>query len=97
MDRQITVNDLCSYFYVSRSRLYNIAQPYLSCSLSEYILRRKIRQAQVLLEAGEKTVSQIAEETGFSDVSYFRRVFKKKTGYTVKEYCLANIRGEKIL
>ncbi len=90
MDQQITINDLCSYFYVSRSRLYNIAEPYLSCTLSEYILRRKIRQAQSLLESGEKTVLEIAEETGFSDVSYFRRVFKKKTGYTVKEYCSLN-------
>lgn len=86
MNQPIKINDLCGYFYVSRSRLYDLSKPYLSCSLSEYILRRRIRHAQFLLKTTDVSITEIAARIGFADVNYFRRVFRQKTGCSAKEY-----------
>ena len=39
-----------------------------------------------LLTHGEMTGYEVAKETGFSDSSYFYRVFKKETGKTPKNF-----------
>ena len=51
-----------------------------------FIIRRKIEKAQLLLIAGELPVKEIAYLVGFEDFSYFSRVFKKTTGLTPNEY-----------
>lgn len=53
---------------------------------SELIDEMLILEAKVLMQKNNLSVSEIAFETGFEDVSYFGRFFKKHTGYTVREY-----------
>jgi AraC family transcriptional regulator, transcriptional activator of pobA len=45
-----------------------------------------ILEAKVLMQKNNMSVSEIAFETGFEDVSYFGRFFKKHTGFTPTEY-----------
>ena len=52
----------------------------------EYRLNKKIFNAQKLLNNGEYTISQISDMLGFSDVSYFSKIFKNKTGKTPKQF-----------
>ena len=39
-----------------------------------------------MLETTAKTVNEIAEQLGFTDASYFTKVFKGELGETPKEY-----------
>jgi AraC-like DNA-binding protein len=46
----------------------------------QYILQRKITRAKELLHNRDKTIKQIAYETGFRDPDYFSTTFRKFTG-----------------
>jgi len=51
-----------------------------------YINNRKIEKAQIELLSTHKTLEQISDDLGFSDVFYFSRLFKKNTGTTPGKY-----------
>lgn len=52
----------------------------------EYIIRRRLEKAQVLLIASEKSIKEICYESGFTSLSYFSRTFKKHTNLSPKAY-----------
>lgn len=45
----------------------------------------RLRNAQLKLQSGEYTVSEAAESSGFSNLSFFIRLYKKKYGHTPKK------------
>jgi AraC-like DNA-binding protein len=51
-----------------------------------WIMRRRVERAANILANSNQSVSQIAFETGFEDLSHFSRVFKKITGKNPTEY-----------
>lgn len=51
-----------------------------------WIMRRRVERAANILANSSQSVSQIAFETGFEDLSHFSRVFKKITGKNPTEY-----------
>ena len=55
----------------------------------EYLTDTRIKAAKQLLEnsdISDNTISKICELSGYSDIGYFSKVFKKKTGLTPREY-----------
>ena len=52
----------------------------------QYINRKKVERAQLLLFTTDKTVKEVAFILGFSDQNYFIRLFRKLTGITPQEY-----------
>ena len=52
--------------------------------MGEYNIRMKM--AADMLRENQYTISEIAYQTGFSDPSYFSRVFKSVFQITPKEY-----------
>ena len=52
----------------------------------QYINRKKVERAQLLLSTTEKAVKEVAYTLGFSDQNYFIRLFRKLTGVTSQEY-----------
>lgn len=55
-------------------------------SFANYINRRKIALAKELLRETNKSISQIAEETGYINISNFIAVFKRLEGVTPSVY-----------
>lgn len=55
-------------------------------SFANYINRRKIALAKELLRETNKSISQIAEETGYINISNFIAVFKRMEGVTPSVY-----------
>ncbi|WP_130274925.1 helix-turn-helix domain-containing protein [Cecembia calidifontis] len=55
-------------------------------TFTEFLIQVRIHQACQLLQEKEWSISQIAYHTGFQNLSYFNRVFKKIQGETPKEY-----------
>ena len=51
----------------------------------EYLIRLRITRAKRLLEDG-RSVSDAAQESGFSDIYYFSNVFKKCEGQSPRQY-----------
>ena len=51
-----------------------------------YLNRYRVNQARQLLKQTNKSVTAIALEVGFSDSSYFSRIFKRETGMAPDTY-----------
>ncbi len=51
-----------------------------------YLNRYRIKQARELLAGGAFNITQVALATGFSDPSYFARVFRAEVGVTPRAY-----------
>lgn len=71
---------------VSTNHLNKSVKTTLGRSASELIDEMLILEVKILMQKNNLSVSEIAFETGFQDVSYFGRFFKKQTGYTPTEY-----------
>ena len=46
----------------------------------EYLLQRRLSEADALLKSSELSVSAVATQVGFSDVSQFSRFYKERRG-----------------
>jgi AraC-like DNA-binding protein len=55
-------------------------------TLQLYVQQQRIAKAKVLLLSSGRSVADIAFETGYSDPSYFNRVFKQVTGISPGKY-----------
>ena len=51
-------------------------------SLIEYLQNLRIEEAKQLLESTALPVEDVSERAGYSDSSFFRRLFKRLTGLT---------------
>jgi AraC-like DNA-binding protein len=49
---------------------------------SEYVIRIRMTRARRLLEEGHLSISEVAIRCGFTDQSYFTRMFKKTYNLT---------------
>jgi AraC-like DNA-binding protein len=83
---KITLEELATKINLSRNECSRFFRRSTNCSLFDYILNYRISKGSELLRSGDKSVKQAAYEVGFRDVSYFITSFKKRTGYTPKEY-----------
>lgn len=91
MYTKITVRQIAQYFSMSEARLRTAFKKEMNISIHNYILRRKISEAKVMLKSNYP-INDISLLLGFSDTSHFTKVFKKITGTTPK-----NIRCQLIL
>lgn len=55
-------------------------------SLLEYVQNLRIEAAKQRLESGADALDAVSEACGYSDVSFFRRLFKRLTGLTPGQY-----------
>lgn len=86
LSKDLSVEELCKIFGISRSALYNISKPYMPGGIAEFIQSSRLHRAAELLRKTDKEVWEIAEETGFADKDYFLRVFKKRFGISAGKY-----------
>ncbi|HCT6950664.1 TPA: YSIRK-targeted surface antigen transcriptional regulator, partial [Enterococcus faecalis] len=85
MYTKITVRQIAQYFSMSEARLRTAFKKEMNISIHNYILRRKISEAKVMLKSNYP-INDISLLLGFSDTSHFTKVFKKITGTTPKKY-----------
>jgi len=55
-------------------------------TLIEYLQNLRVEEAKRLLEGGGMPVDEISIEVGYEDASFFRRLFKRRTGLTPSQY-----------
>lgn len=76
----LSVENLATQAGLSRDHFSRKFTSRYGCSPVRYITKLKIREAEALLVTTNQSISEIAEAVGFSDSSYFSRLFKKATG-----------------
>lgn len=82
----ITFDDICSKFFMGKSKLCKLFDEYVGMGPIEYLSILKMNEAKRLLVDEELTVSKISELMGYSTIHNFSRAFKKHTGSSPLEY-----------
>ncbi len=82
----LTISRLSRLFYISPFHLSHLFKEQTGYSLKQYILRRRIGEAQTRLYSTRESVQQIASSVGFEDAGYFSRLFTKYIGLPPVEY-----------
>lgn len=82
----ISSRDIAAHVGFSEQHLSRCFRRELGITPGEYLKRYRIRQAKALLEAGDKSVTEVALEVGFSGSSYFARVFRAEVGVSPGAY-----------
>lgn len=71
---------------IGRTALYNLFHNETGQSIGQYIRKRRMEQAKLLLRTTEIPVWEIAQKCGFSEYAYFGNVFRHAAGKSPLKY-----------
>lgn len=82
----ISRTELAAYVGLSDRYLTQCFRMETGLTPIKYLNRYRIRQGCALLEGGEMNVTEVALAVGFTDPSYFARVFREEVGVSPRAY-----------
>jgi two-component system, response regulator YesN len=82
----LTLTEVAKHFHFNPSYLSSYFSTHNQESFVEYVNRVRIEEASRLLVHDTTPISEISGSVGFSDHSYFCKVFKKSTGLSPSQY-----------
>jgi signal transduction histidine kinase/DNA-binding LacI/PurR family transcriptional regulator/AraC-like DNA-binding protein len=82
----ISRSDVAAHVGLSERHLTRCFHQEVGLTPITYLNRYRVKQAKALLEAGEKGITEIAVDVGFSSSSYFTRVFRDEVGVSPRDY-----------
>lgn len=84
--KKITLDDIAMSVGVSKREALRCFQCSVPFSPVEYLNKYRIQQAQQLLLHTDRSITEIAESTGFESTSYFDRLFRREFHMTPRQY-----------
>ena len=84
--RNFTLSDLAERFYVNRFHIIHVFSDAFHCSPMQYRTRRRIGEAQVLLQETDLSIAYISSMVGFEDPNWFTQKFSKMIGMSPTEF-----------
>lgn len=85
----LPVDALAREHFLSKRRLTELFKKITGQSPAQYILHCRIQKAKDLLSKG-LSVDEVCGRVGFGNLSNFSRTFKKRVGFSPKQYALRN-------
>lgn len=82
----LKVDHLAQKFLISPTYLSEFFRKKVHVSLREYIIKAKLKRVEIRLLNSDYTLTQIADELSFTDVSHLSKTFKKHTGISIREF-----------
>ncbi|SDR96639.1 transcriptional regulator, AraC family [Polaribacter sp. KT25b] len=82
----LKVENLADVFMMSSTYVSEFFKKQVKMSLREYIIKAKLKLVEIRLLNSDFTLTQIADELGFTDVSHLSKTFKRYTGTSIREF-----------
>lgn len=82
---RIKLDDLVEIVHINRYYICKIFQQYVGRTFLDYVNLVRIQKAVSLLVSTNKSITDIAFSTGFQDINYFSRIFKRIMGISPTE------------
>ena len=85
-NENFSVDEISKEIGISRVQLYRKVKALLDCSVTDYIMNRRLKKAKYLLINERYSIAEITYMVGFSSPNYFSTVFKSKYGMRPSEF-----------
>jgi signal transduction histidine kinase/CheY-like chemotaxis protein len=82
----ITRDDIARHIAVSGNYLTECFRQALGITPMTFLTRYRLQRAQQLLDSTDLSITEIAAETGFAEISHFTHTFKRETGISPHAY-----------
>ena len=79
---EVTLSEAASIVHLNPSYLSKLFKDKTGQNFVDFVLDIRMNEAKKLLERTSLRVTEIADRLGYSDITYFSNVFKRKTGVT---------------
>lgn len=93
-DEDLSLQDMADAIRVSPYHLAHVFKDETGYSPKQYLLRRRMGEAQTLLISTRRSVTDIALAVGFNDPSHFNSMFSKYIGMSPSRYRASYINTE---
>ncbi|MGX8700721.1 helix-turn-helix domain-containing protein [Caproiciproducens sp.] len=90
----VSLDNIAHELYLSPFYLSRLFKKKTGINFVDYLIKRRLEMAKLLLLTTNETVETIAQETGYNEPSSFRRLFKKKIGISPSGYRLLHINSQ---
>ncbi|MFD2671332.1 response regulator [Marinicrinis sediminis] len=84
--QDIHLQEVADIVHISKNYFSILFKKYTEQNFIDYVIQLRIRKAKELLEHTELKVYEVAEASGFNDVKYFSKLFKKMTSCSPVDY-----------
>jgi AraC-like DNA-binding protein len=78
--------DLARHVAITERYLTHCFREEVGITPMTYLNRYRVKRAKILLEQGKLSITEVAMTVGFSDSSYFNRVFRQEVGIAPGAY-----------
>lgn len=82
----LTLEALSQTVHMNRNYFSTLFTQLMGCTVSDYLMRRRLRNAASLLISTDNSVISVAMDSGFRNVSYFNRAFRRQFGLSPSGY-----------
>ena len=86
MDKKITIANICDALRCSKTSLLTSFKKRYGTTVNAYITEKRLEIAAKMLTGTKSSIGEVAVKSGFSDQSYFSKVFSAKYGIPPSEY-----------
>ncbi|CAN7536807.1 response regulator transcription factor [Rossellomorea sp. LjRoot5] len=84
--QEMTLQHVADHIHISRNYFSILFKRFMDINFIDYVIRLRINKAKELLSHTSLKVYEVAGESGFNDVKYFSKLFKKVTGFSPGDY-----------
>lgn len=82
LSRNITLEEVANHVYLSHYYFSRLFKKELGISFVSFLNKQRIEQAKILLAQTNLSIQKVAYRVGYTQPSYFCKLFKKETGQT---------------
>ncbi|WP_175991538.1 response regulator [Bacillus sp. Marseille-Q1617] len=84
--QEMTLQHVADHIHISRNYFSILFKRFMDINFIDYVIGLRINKAKELLSHTSLKVYEVAGESGFNDVKYFSKLFKKITGHSPGDY-----------
>ncbi|WP_315634685.1 response regulator transcription factor [Rossellomorea yichunensis] len=84
--QEMTLQHVADHIHISRNYFSILFKRFMDINFIDYVIGLRINKAKELLGHTSLKVYEVAGESGFNDVKYFSKLFKKVTGFSPGDY-----------
>ena len=86
MNTECSLNFISTELEISALDISKLIKEKYQLSFKKYLNKLRITEVKRLLEESELSISEIAYQVGYNNISHFNRIFKSETEISPKEY-----------